>query len=113
MNPQEPQKQQHPPQPIDPPYVQPLVAESPKKSKKRLALILIIGPTALFIVAIILGVLSNLLFNAQMSEGDLFGQTPVGKTIFNLFTFIFSGIAVLAWLPGLIIGIILLVKQSK
>jgi hypothetical protein len=113
MNPQEPQEEQHPLQPIDPPYVEPVVAESPKKSKKRLALILIIGPTVLFVAAIIISALSNLFFSAQISESELFGQVPIGKTILNIFSFLFGAIAILTWLPGLIIGIILLTKQSK
>jgi Na+/proline symporter len=112
MNPQEPQEP-NAQQPLEPSYVQPLVAESPQKSKKRLALILIIGPTSLFILAIVVSIVSNLLFNTQMSEGELFNQVPVGKTVFNIIIFLLSAVAFLTWLPGLIIGIILLAKQSK
>jgi hypothetical protein len=124
MNPQEPQQQNYQPptepvqqnyqQPPAPQTIQPVVVGPPKKSHKKLALLLLIAPTTLFIFAILLMALSNLFFSVQMSEtGDLFGQTPVGKTILNILIFLFSAIAFISWLPGLVIGIVLLVKQSK
>ena len=112
MNPQEPQQQNYQP-PTGPQYVSPTTPVAPKKSRKKLALLLIIGPTALLILAIIITAFSNLLFNTQVNEGELFEQVPVGKTILNIFTFLFGAVAILTWLPGLIIGIILLAKQSK
>jgi hypothetical protein len=112
MNPQEPQQQSTQP-PNEPQYAKTVVAEPLKKNHKKMALTLIIGPTALFIAAIVISALSNLLFSAQINEGELFGQVPVGKTILNIITFLFGAVAVLTWLPGLIIGIVLLAKQSK
>jgi Na+/proline symporter len=112
MNPQESQEEQHPPQPIDPPYVQSMAPESRKKTKKRLALILIIAPTVFFVLAILIGTLSNLLFDVPIGD-DGTAQVSISQTILNIITYVLFLITFITWLPGLIIGIILLTKQSK
>jgi hypothetical protein len=121
MNPQEPEQQNNQPSvdpqppvtPITPQLQQPVVTEAPRKSHKKLALWLIIGPTALFILAIVLSILSGLIFNGSSSDGGLFGDTSPLRTIINLFFFLSMLISIITWLPGLIIGIVLLAKQSK
>lgn len=121
MNPQEPQQQNYQPPvapqppvtPIAPQPPQPAVAEPPQKSHKKLALWLIIGPSALFILAILLSILSGFIFNGSASDGDLFGDTSPLKSIVNIFFFLSMLISIITWLPGLIIGIVLLAKQSK
>lgn len=113
MNPQEPQ-QQNPQAPVEPQYTQPVVAEAPRKNHKKLALWLMIGPSALFVVTIVLYALSNFIFSAsQPVDGELYGDTPILKTILNILFFLSGIVTIITWLPGLIIGIILLAKQSK
>lgn len=134
MNPQGPEQQSYqpptppeqptvtPPQPPVPPAPAgqpvapqaPQVVEAPGKSHKKLALWLIIGPSALFVVAIGLSLLSALFFNnAQPTDGEMFAPVSPVQTIFNLFFFLSMLVSIVTWLPGLIIGIVLLAKQSK
>lgn len=126
MNPQAPEQQNYqppatppvPPATSQPPVVPqaptPTIVEAPKKSHKKLALLLIIGPTALFILAMVLYAISNFAFSSsQPTDGDLYGDVSPIKTILNIFLFLSSAVSILTWLPGLIIGIVLLAKQSK
>lgn len=127
MNPQGPEQQNYQPPtapqppvapvapqpPVAPQSPAPSVVEAPRKSHKKLALWLIIGPSALFIVAIGLSILSNLIFNSTSADGELFGDASPLKSIFNIFFFLSMLVSFITWLPGLIIGIVLLAKQSK
>jgi len=125
MNPQEPQQQNYQPptepqqQNQQPPADSQLTpAAAPQiqapKSHKKLALWLIIGPSALFILTIVLFALSNFLFSAsQPADGELFGETSPVKTIFNIVFFLGMAVSFITWLPGLVIGIVLLAKQPK
>lgn len=76
---------------------------APKKSHKTLGLILLIGPSALFILAILVSALSNLVASSGVDN-------PL-VTAMNVFAFLGGAITVLTWLPGIIIGIILLAKK--
>ncbi|HMH70325.1 MAG TPA: hypothetical protein VK502_02910 [Candidatus Saccharimonadales bacterium] len=124
MNPQ----QQQPNQPTAPstppvqttPPIQPVDSlqpetpvELPKKSHKKLALILLIGPTALLIVAILGSAIANVLAGSPEPDPStgLFAENPV-KVVTNVILFLVGTITVITWLPGIIIGIVLLAKKK-
>jgi hypothetical protein len=100
-----------PAQPATPPTPTPA-----KSNHKRtvLALWLMIGPTALIIASILLYAIMNFMFAPATPAGDnLFGEQTAGQTITNVILFIVGAISVMTWLPGLIIGIILLATKKK
>lgn len=127
----DPQHEQNQPQPqSEPPIVQPpqpTLVQTPldtpqkveasardasKKSRNKLwGLVLLIGPSALLILAILLYALTNLMMNSQPETGDLFPQPTPLSTFTNIFLFLVGGLSVITWLPGIIIGIILLNKK--
>lgn len=73
------------------------------KRRKKRALIWLIGPTALGLGALLLFVLINFLF------GD---STGIVKTVINIFLYLVCLIVVATWLPGIIIGIVLLSSRK-
>jgi hypothetical protein len=111
----DPQQQPNQPQtPITPQQTtfQPAVQEMPRKSHKKLALSLLIAPTALFILSLILGIVAAQIGSAPAQDGDLFGEASPAKQILNIIALLSAGVSFLTWLPGLIIGIILLAKKK-
>ena len=93
-------------------------ATPPVQNKKRskrtvIALICLLGPTILLIGGFMLFAILNLIFSAYMPatpvDGQLFGgPVPVWRTVLNVISFLVTSIAFLAWLPGIIVGIVLL-----
>lgn len=115
MDPQ--QQPNQPPTPVTPPQqapiVQPVAAvQTPVKSHKRLAISLLVVPTALFILSLILGLIAAQIGDTSAQDGELFAQVSPVKQILNILTFACAGIGFLTWLPGLIVGIILLAKKK-
>ena len=87
---------------------------SAKSKRTVLALWLMIGPTALIVVTILLYAIMNFMFAQAAPAGDdLFAEQTAGQTIANIILFIVGAISVMTWLPGLIIGIILLATKKK
>jgi hypothetical protein len=85
--------------------MQPQTAQLNKKSpRKAFGLWLVIGPTALMIVALLLYVIINFFFG---------GSGTILRTIFNVLLFLIGLIVVISWLPGMIVGIILLATDKK
>lgn len=91
-----------------------------KKMSKRTkaALWCLIGPTALYIIVFIVYIITNLILansgvntNAANSE-DLFGTASPLKSALNIVMFLTGAIAFLTWLPGIIVGIILLATKK-
>lgn len=80
-----------------------------KNKRKLLALWLLIGPTALIIGSLILFAILNFIFGATNEPYE----PSVIKTIFNMLLFVVGAVSVMAWLPGIIVGIILLTTQRK
>lgn len=115
MNPQQNEQQPNVEQPqfTQPTPVQPQAAPIQTKSHKKLALLLLIGPSALLVIGIILYTISNFIFSAvgpQPTADNLFPDNPA-RTIINTLLFLVSTVSILTWLPGIIIGIILLNKK--
>jgi hypothetical protein len=87
-----------------------------KSNRKRtiLALWLMIGPTALIIVSVLGFALVNYITAQTAPEaGALFSEPSAGPSAMNIILFIVGAVSVMAWLPGLIIGIILLATKKK
>ena len=83
--------------------------------RTKAALWLMIGPTALIITVFILYAILNWLFGAAATtstDGSLFGTTSPGVVIANIMLFIAGTITVITWLPGMIIGIVLLATKK-
>lgn len=100
-----------PPQPpVKPP------ASTKMTGRTKLALWLMIGPTALFIGAFLLLIIGNFIVSATATPaaaGELIATRSPVTTILNIFVFLAGAITVLTWLPGLITGIILLATAKK
>ena len=108
-----------PPSPLAPPqppvYAPPISpAETKQKSHTKLALFLLIGPTALFIGAIICYAVMNFIISSTEpgTSTELFNEPSPIKTGLNVLLFLAGAISVLTWLPGIIIGIVLLAKKK-
>jgi hypothetical protein len=89
-------------QPVQPANPSTPPRPSPRKKvapRTRLILSLMLGPVVLFALTFIAYTIVNLTV----------GFIPA----VNTFLYIIGGIAVVAWLPGIIAGVILLIKQPK
>lgn len=79
-------------------------------------IVLLVGPTALFVLTIVLYALVSLISPAAtptQNPDALFAEQPVGKSIANTILFLIGTVSVLTWLPGIIIGVILLGKSKN
>lgn len=74
------------------------------KNKLVWGLICLIGPSALLILSILLYAIFNSMLG-DISSGDM------SHKIMNIFLYLVGVISVMTWLPGLIIGIILLATR--
>lgn len=108
---QQPVQQPQPIQPAAPTYVAP----KPMSKRTKTALWLLIGPTALWVLIIVLYVVTNIVLassagtNSGFNNGaSSFGSVDIVQTIINILTFFLTLVALISWLPGLIIGIVLL-----
>ena len=96
------------------PTPEPAPVQSKKRSKRTIvAIYCLIGPTALLIGGFVLFAFLNLILNAvippaPLTGSELFGQDPVWRTILNVIGFLVTAIGFLTWLPGIIVGIVLL-----
>lgn len=92
----------------------------PNSKRKLLALWLLIGPTALTLGCVLLFALVNFIGGvvapaptAYAPESFSFGAPNAIGAIINVLLFCIGGIASVTFLPGLIIGTILLMTQKK
>jgi len=74
-------------------------------TRKKVALFIMIGPTAALFGSAILYALADM---ALAGTGE-----SVARTVVNIFMYTVGVVSVLAWLPGLIIGIVLLTTAKK
>jgi ABC-type Na+ efflux pump permease subunit len=98
--------------------VQPTVQLEPRRmtGRKKGALWLLIAPTVLIIATFLLYSIVNFILNPTMqlpADGEPLAPTPVGITIANVILFLLGALGVFAWLPGIIVGIVLLVTAKK
>ena len=108
-----------PPQPIND-------LESTRRANKKLliwGLVCLVGPTALFVISIVLYAIVHVILSANApvsapssvdTPAPLFTDAPSPiTTITNIVLFLIGTIGTIAWLPGIIVGIILLAKRKK
>ncbi|MEO6110157.1 MAG: hypothetical protein ABIP50_04060 [Candidatus Saccharimonadales bacterium] len=79
------------------------------------ALWLLIAPTGLLIITFIFFAIINWVFNPTMwptPDTEAFAPTPIGITIANILLFVTGAVSVMTWLPGIIIGIVLLATKK-
>jgi hypothetical protein len=95
------------------PTQQPAPVQNNKMTTRtKVALWLLIGPSALLVATFILSITSNLIFAAAASaSGSFSADTPIARTAFNILFFLMGAAGVLTWLPGLITGIVLLATK--
>lgn len=102
-------------QPAQPqPTSDPRIARN-NKLKLIWGLICLLGPTALIILAILLYALINFTINTSVPDtgsADLFAEPSPAQTIGNIVLFLTGAIAVLSWLPGIVVGIVLLATRK-
>lgn len=81
-----------------------------RSNKKKLVwgLICLLGPTLLLVVALTAYALLNFVF-ANFSSSDV----PATSSVSNIILFLVGAITFLTWLPGIIVGIILLTKRQR
>lgn len=114
--------------PIPPPQTPPVqaaptpqptnITQIQKSNKRKLVwgIICLVGPTALLIISILLYALFNAMNtpSAAPSESEsLFGETTPMQTITNVVLYLVGIVSVTTWLPGVIVGIILLAGRKR
>ncbi len=93
--------------------------EDPHKNRQRLlwGIVCIIGPGLLFVLTILAYALINFITAsntpAAPTESDLFVEPSPGRTAANIVLYLVGTLSALAFIPGIIIGIILLTKRKK
>jgi hypothetical protein len=98
------QTQQATPQPVQP---------AKKSNRTKLALWLMIGPTALFIVTFMLFIIVSIVSALLVSGSTSFGTTSAIQSAANILLYLAGGISIIAWLPAMITGIVLLATRPQ
>ena len=89
------------------------------KLKTTWGIICLVAPTALVIVSILAYAILNFIAGSQettqLASDSLFAETGPSplRTIGNVLLFLVGAIAVMTWLPGIIIGIVLLSQRQR
>ncbi|HEU5121865.1 MAG TPA: hypothetical protein VFT59_03385 [Candidatus Saccharimonadales bacterium] len=86
-----------------------------KKSPKKLALLFLVGPTVLILIAISIAAISNLTNSTTQSapaSGELFGDANPISAVLNVVVFLLGALGIFMWLPGIIIGVILMLNKG-
>jgi hypothetical protein len=86
-----------------------------KANKRKFiwGLVCLLGPTGVIVLGVIVFAIVNFIAGSMRPEGELFGETPIWQTITNVVLFFTGAVSVIAWLPGIIGGIILLASRNK
>lgn len=87
------------------------------KLKTTWGIICLVAPTALFILSLVAYFILHFATGGgwQYAHGDssLFADPPIVQTIGNIILFIVGAVTVITWLPGIIIGIVLLATRQR
>ena len=92
-------------------YPQPLTPEQitliRRNSKRKLiwGIVCLVGPSVLFVASIILYATANLAYSIDVDSAV--------RSIINALLFFVGTITIITWLPGIIVGIILLVTRDR
>lgn len=87
-----------------------------KRNPRTIAgIILVAGPTALIALSLLLYAIANFIAASTTASNpdDLFGEPTPMSAFINIILFILGALGVIAWLPCLIIGIVLLASKKK
>jgi ABC-type glucose/galactose transport system permease subunit len=85
-----------------------------RDGRKIAGILLVAGPTSLIVLTIFLYAFTNFIFaGAPSSSDNLFGDSSPMQAILNIIFFALGATGVITWLPGLVIGIILLATRRK
>ena len=96
------------------------IARKKMTTRTKVALLLLIGPSALLFITMLGFTLVNVVFGIAIPNQDsAFMPNPydpiipeVVTRILNMFLYACASIGILTWLPGVITGIVLLVTQK-
>jgi hypothetical protein len=99
--------------PLQPTPAQSATVEVPRKRHKKLALTFLIAPTALLVIGIICLFIAAYIPNSAPTESNLFGATSLPVKVLTICGFIGTGLGFVTWLPGIVIGIVLLAIRKK
>lgn len=94
------------PQPVAPQDA--AAIQKSNKQKLTWGLVCLIGPSALLVGSLLLYAIVNFIF-----IGDASGDISPLKTIINVILFLIGAVVTLTWLPGIIVGIILLATRKS
>ena len=92
-------------------YQQPLTPEQitliRRNSKRKLiwGIVCLVGPSVLFVASIILYAAANLAYSIDVDSAV--------RSIITALLFFVGAITIITWLPGIIVGIILLVTRDR
>lgn len=81
------------------------------KTKLIWGLISLIAPTVLIVATFLAYGIVNFIFG--MTTNSIPSEPSVVKALLNVILFILGSLGVIAWLPGVVVGIILLVSRKK
>lgn len=107
---------QTPPQPVAATLTSEQILALKKSNKLKLVwgLICLIGPTALLLITIMsYAVINFVAAQSITSDGVLFAPPSIAHTVANVVMFLIGALATLTWLPGIVIGIILLAQRQR
>lgn len=94
------------PQPVTPQDA--AAIQKSNKQKLTWGLVCLIGPTVLLIGSLLLYAIINFIFSGSPTD-----ETGPLKTIINVILFLIGVVVTLTWLPGVIVGIILLATRKS
>lgn len=84
------------------------------KQKFTWGMICLIAPTALLFITIVCYAVINFVAESAAPSGNAIEATPSNaQTIVNIIMFLIGAVATLTWLPGIIVGIVLLSKRQR
>ena len=84
--------------------------------RTQLTLWLMLAPTCMIALSLMLFAVLNLIFNPTFwptPDTADFNVISFAITLFNIVLLVIGAFGVLAWLPGLVIGIILLITRKE
>lgn len=93
-------------------YAPDQIAQLRRSNKRKLVwgLICLIGPSAAIIVSVLLYALIGY-FTSLAADSSL-TEPSAGRSIANIIMFLIGIVSILAWLPGMVVGIILLATRK-
>jgi hypothetical protein len=103
--------------------------ERTNRRKLVWGIVCLVGPTALIIIALTAYAVGNFVFgtmatpdtgecvvnsvNSCASDAQLFESSNRGNTIMNVILFLVGTVSIITWLPGIVVGIILIATRKS